>query len=175
MALFRVAWEYTTLVMMIFTSPYRLGEYHHDACSIFSYNPQCHPILYNWFSYLDVMKIITRMDSVIFEALLLLMYSTYHLLVNIDLCLLFVLNMNFLLLYLFETIALCIVELVYSTCPHFREYRWILVFLLIWINTHNIVIQPPDNCLHWLPGLSTFWVSDALSILCWIIYLVFTT
>ena len=34
--------------MMIFTSPYRLGEYHHDACSIFSYNPQCHPILYNY-------------------------------------------------------------------------------------------------------------------------------
>ena len=24
------------------------GEYHHDACSIFSYNPQCHPILYNY-------------------------------------------------------------------------------------------------------------------------------
>ena len=47
MALFRIVWEYTALVMMIFTSPYRLGEYHHDACSIFSYNPQCHPILYN--------------------------------------------------------------------------------------------------------------------------------
>ena len=42
-------WEYTALVMMIFTSPYRLGEYHHDACSIFSYNPQCHPVLYNYF------------------------------------------------------------------------------------------------------------------------------
>ena len=49
MALFRVVWEYTALVMMIFTSPYRLGEYHHDACSIFSYNPQCHPILYNYY------------------------------------------------------------------------------------------------------------------------------
>ena len=32
--------EYTAFVMMIFTSPYRLSEYHHDACSIFSYNPQ---------------------------------------------------------------------------------------------------------------------------------------
>ena len=41
-------WGYTALVMMIFTSPYRLGEYHHDACSIFSYNPQCYPILYNY-------------------------------------------------------------------------------------------------------------------------------
>ena len=27
MALFRVVWEYTALVMMIFTSPYRLGEW----------------------------------------------------------------------------------------------------------------------------------------------------
>ena len=35
MALFQVVGEYTVLVMMIFTSPYRLGEYHHDACSIF--------------------------------------------------------------------------------------------------------------------------------------------
>ena len=49
MALFWIVWEYTALVMMIFTSPYRLGEYHHDACSIFSYNPQCHPILYKYF------------------------------------------------------------------------------------------------------------------------------
>ena len=51
MALFRVVWEYTALVMMIFTSPYRLGEYHHDACSIFSYNLQCHPILYKYPAY----------------------------------------------------------------------------------------------------------------------------
>ena len=48
MALFQVVWEYTAFVMIIFTSPYRLGEYYHDACSIFSYNPQCHPILYNY-------------------------------------------------------------------------------------------------------------------------------
>ena len=27
MALFWVVWEYTALVMMIFTSPYRLGKY----------------------------------------------------------------------------------------------------------------------------------------------------
>ena len=50
MALFRIVWEYTALVMMMFTSPYRLGEYHHDACSIFSYNPQCHPILYKYWN-----------------------------------------------------------------------------------------------------------------------------
>ena len=58
MALFRVVWEYTVglLVMMIFTSPYRLGEYHHDACSIFSYNPQHHLdtwYLMRWSYYLD--------------------------------------------------------------------------------------------------------------------------
>ena len=84
MALFQVVWEYTAFVMIIFTSPYRLGEYYHDACSIFSYNPQCHPILYNSMAPQKWKVPISNMQYIVLTILIgsilwWMIWATYHL------------------------------------------------------------------------------------------------